>query len=117
MSQRIEKLQKLAREVLGEAIGLLKDPRIGFVTVTAVRISNDISHARVFVTILGEDEERERSLAGLRSATPHLRRTLGQEMHTRQVPELQFVIDDVADRVNRVEELLHQIHEREEGDG
>lgn len=113
MSQRVIKLQKLAMEVMGEEIQRLKDPRVGFVTVTAVRITSDLSQAKVFITIMGSEEEKRGSLAGLESATPHLRRVLGRELHVRHVPELTFVLDDVADKANRIEEILHQIHEQD----
>ena len=113
MSQRLEKLQKLAREVLSEEIARLKDPRVGFVTVRAVRITSDLSHAKVYITVLGDEDECTASLAGLKSATPRLRTLLGKEMHTRHVPELDFMFDEVDERAGRIEELLHQIHEQE----
>lgn len=116
MSQRIERLQKLAREVLSEQIRELKDPRIGNVTVSDVRMSNDLSHAKVFVTVMGTEDEEKATLAGLKSASPHLRGMLGKQMHTRQSPELVFLRDDISDKVNRIEELLHRIHESENDD-
>lgn len=113
MSQRMEKLQKLARQVIGDEVMRLKDPRVGFVTVTSVRISNDLSHAKVYVTVMGSDEERDRSLEGLRSASPHLRTVLGRAMHTRLVPELKFLIDDVTETAGRIEELIKRIHDED----
>ena len=101
MSQRIAKVQKLALEVLGEAIQGLKDPRIGFATLTAVRVSADLRHAKVFVSILGSEEERTNTMAGLVSATPFL------------LPELTFVLDTGPEEAERVESIIKQIHEEE----
>lgn len=114
MSQRIQKVQKVAREILGEAIQNLKDPRIGFVTVTAVRISADLRHARVFVSVLGTEEERRATMAGLVSATPHLRAELGHEMRIKYLPELIFELDTGPETAERVEKLIRQIHEQDE---
>lgn len=115
MSQRIEKLQKLAKLVLGEEVGRLKDPRIGFVTITTVRMSADLSYANVYLTVMGTDEEKAATFAGLKSASPHLRKILGQQMHTRITPELRFMEDNVMENVNRIEELFQRIHEQDEG--
>ena len=65
MSGRLDRVQRLAKQILGELIGSLKDPRIGFATVTAVRVSPDLQHARVFVSVLGSDEEQQDAMAGL----------------------------------------------------
>ena len=111
MSQRTEKVQKLAREVLGEAIQRLKDPRIGFATVTAVRISADLRHARVLVSVYGTEEERSATMAGLRSATPVLRAEIGRQIRMKYLPELHFELDTGTDRAERVERLLKKIHE------
>jgi ribosome-binding factor A len=111
VSQRTEKVQKLAREVLGEAIQRLKDPRIGFATVTAVRISADLRHARVLVSVYGTEEERSATMAGLRSATPVLRAEIGRQIRMKYLPELHFELDTGTDRAERVERLLKQIHE------
>lgn len=114
MSQRIERLQKLARGVLGDEIQRLKDPRVGFITITDVRITHDLGFAKVYVTVMGDDETVSRSLAGLRSAAPHLRTILGHEMRTRHVPELEFIRDDLSENARRIEELLHRIHDEEQ---
>jgi ribosome-binding factor A len=114
VSQRVVKVQKLAREVLGETIQTLKDPRIGFVTVTAVRISRDLQHARVFVSVLGDEDERAATMSGLISATPYLRSELGRQMKVKYVPELQFDLDTGPEEAQRLESLLKQIHEAED---
>jgi len=112
MSQRTEKVQRLAREVLGEEIQNLKDPRLGFVTVTAVRVTPDLRHARVFVSVLGSDDEKAATMAGLKSATPVLRTELGHQVRMKFTPELVFELDTMADEAQRLQEILHRI-ERE----
>ena len=110
MSQRIVKVQKLAREVLGETIQTLKDPRIGFVTVTAVRVTGDLRHARVFVSVLGDEDERAATMSGLQSATPYLRTELGRQMKVKYLPELQFELDTGPEEAQRLEALLKRLH-------
>lgn len=114
MSQRTERVGKLARQVLGDAIRLLKDPRVGFVTVTRVRVSPDLRHARVSVSVLGDEDARKESLAGLESAKPVLRAELGRQMRMKYLPDLAFELDEGAERAERIEDLLRQIHEKDE---
>lgn len=109
MSQRTERVQRLAREVLGEEIQNLKDPRMGFATVTAVRITSDLRHARVYVSVLGSDEERKSTMAALESATSLLRTELGHQIRMKYTPELVFELDTGADEAQRLEEILHRI--------
>jgi len=111
MTQRMEKVQKLAREVLGEAVQNLKDPRIGFVTVTAVRISPDLRHARVFVSVLGDAAQQEESMAGLKSAAAHLRAVMGKEVRMKYSPELTFERDTLAEEAARLEGIFRKLHE------
>jgi ribosome-binding factor A len=113
MTQRTEKVQELAREVLGESIASLKDPRIGFATVTAVRITPDLRHARVFVSVLGDESEQKSTMAGLKSAARHLRAELGHQVRLKYVPELIFELDTGAEEAERLESLLRRIHEEE----
>jgi ribosome-binding factor A len=114
VSQRVEKVQKLAREVLGETIQTLKDPRIGFATVTAVRMTPDLHHARVFVSVLGSEEERALTMQGLASAIPFLRSEMGRQMRLKYLPELRFELDTGADEAERLETIIKRIHEQEE---
>jgi ribosome-binding factor A len=113
MTQRMERVQKLARQVLGELIHDLKDPRIGFATVTAVRITRDLRHAHVFVSVLGTEEEQTETMAGLESAKPYLRKELGTEMRLKYLPELEFELDRMTEDALRVEKILHDIHEED----
>lgn len=113
MSQRMEKVQKVARQILGEAIQELKDPRIGFATVTSVRISPDLRHARVRVSVLGTDEEQSETMAGLNSAKSHLRGELGRQVRMKYLPELAFELDQQAEDAEHLEELLRKIHQED----
>lgn len=111
MSQRMERVQKRARSVLGEAIGELKDPRIGFATVTAVRITPDLRHARVWVSVLGTEEEQAATMEGLRSARSHLRTVLGHGIRLKYLPELDFELDTQVQEAAKLERLFRKIHE------
>lgn len=113
MSQRTEKIQKLAKQVLGEAIHDLKDPRVGFVTITAVRVTPDLRHAHVYVSVLGTDDEQTMTMAGLRSASAHLRAELGRQMRLKYLPDLEFELDTGPEEAQRLEVLLKRIHDEE----
>ncbi len=95
---RIELADLLAREV--------KDPRIGFVTVTEVRMSKDLGHARIYVSVLGDDEQEKSSLAALARMSGFLRGQIGKRIRLRHVPELKFVADKTLDHGDRIEQLL-----------
>jgi ribosome-binding factor A len=106
-SDRMRRVDEAIREVLSAAVGQdLKDPRIGFVTVTDVKTSPDLRHARVFVTVLGTPPEREAALAGLQSAHGVLQRRLAAELRMKRTPTLTFHYDETTDRAMRMEELL-----------
>jgi ribosome-binding factor A len=104
---RMRRVDEAMREVLSGAITSgLKDPRVGFVTVTAVETTPDLRQARVYVSVLGDDAVRRRSLDGLRSAHGYLQRRVADELRLKHTPTLDFVYDDTADRGQRIEELL-----------
>jgi ribosome-binding factor A len=104
---RMRRVDEAVREVLSDAVAKdLKDPRVGFVTVTDVRTSPDLRHARVYVSVLGTPEEREASLAGLRSAHGYLQGRVGAELRLKHTPQLEFHYDDTAERAQRLERLL-----------
>jgi ribosome-binding factor A len=111
----MRRVDEAIRQVLGEAVGVdLKDPRIGFVTVTDVSTTPDLRHARVYVSVLGADgrpsasEQRERTLEGLRSAHGYLQGRVAHELRLKRTPTLEFLYDETTDRAMRVEELLEQ---------
>lgn len=112
---RMRRVDEAVRAVLSDAITQdLKDPRVGFVTVTAVKTSPDLRHARVYVSVLGDEEAREASLQGLRSAHGYLQRRVAGELHLKNTPTLDFLYDDTLDRSLRLDALLD---DRERGDG
>jgi ribosome-binding factor A len=103
----MRRINELMREVIGGAIATeLQDPRIGFVTVTAVETSSDLRTARVFVSVLGTEEEREATLAGLRSSHGVLQARIAREMRIKRTPTLTFHYDDTAERAERVTRLM-----------
>lgn len=111
---RMRRVDEAMREVLSDAITReLKDPRVGFVTVTAVETAPDLRRARVFVSVLGDDALRRRSLAGLRSAHGYLQKRVAGELHLRHTPTLEFSYDDSTDRGLRIQELLDREEARE----
>jgi ribosome-binding factor A len=109
---RTERVGEGFREILAESIQRLKDPRIGFVTVTGVRVSHDLRVAWVYFTTLGDERARAGSRAGLRSAAPHLRRELGRQIHLKVVPELRFEEDASLATGERVDHILDELHEQ-----
>jgi ribosome-binding factor A len=111
-SGRMRRVDEAIRQVIGDAMaGELKDPRVGFVTVTDVRTSADLSHARVYVSVLGDEQQRRASLEGLRSAHGFLQRQLAEELHLKRTPTLEFSYDDTTDRALRVDALLAEIED------
>ena len=100
-------------EILAEEIPRLKDPRIGFVTVTAVRVTPDLRFARVFYTAMGDEKERAATRAGLRSARAHLRRVIGGEVRLKTLPDLEFQEDDTIEAAERIEQVLRELHREE----
>ena len=109
--KRTDRVGEEFREILAEEIPKLKDPRVGFVTVTGVKVTPDLRHARVFYTVLGEDPDRKATRAGLVSATGHLRKVIGSQVRLKFLPDLTFHEDDSEQRAGRVEELLQRLRE------
>ena len=106
----MRRVDEAMRMVLSDAIATdLKDPRVGFVTVTAVKTSPDLRHARVYVSVLGDEDERTASIDGLRSAHGYLQRRLAGELTLKHTPTLTFEYDESVDRGMRISELLDQV--------
>ena len=106
---RMRRVNEALREVLSARIAQgLQDPRIGFVTVTSVETSPDLRRARVFVSVLGDPAERERTLAGLASSHGLLQAAIADEVRMKRTPTLDFVYDESIDRGMRIQELLEQ---------
>ena len=106
-SGRMRRVDEAMRAVLSDAIAKdLKDPRVGFVTVTGVKTSPDLRHARVYVSVLGDDAAREASIDGLRSAHGFLQRHVATELTLKHTPTLVFEYDESVDRGMRITQLL-----------
>lgn len=106
-SERMRRVDEAIRQVIGDALASdLKDPRVGFVTVTDVRTSADLSHARVYVSVLGEADARADTLAGLDSAHGYLQSRIARELKLKRTPTLAFAYDDTTDRAMRLDALI-----------
>ena len=104
---RMRRVDEAVREVLSDAISKdLKDPRVGFVTVTAVKTSPDLRHARVYVSVLGEEPERVATLEGLRSAHGFLQAVIASQLSLKRTPTLAFEYDETVVRAARLNELM-----------
>ena len=110
MSQRTERLDSQIRQELMDLLQReMKDPRLGFATITRVETARDLGHARVWVSVLGTDVERERTMSALRVATPWLRRRLGERLSLRHVPELTVREDDSIASGDRVLRIIQEL--------
>ena len=118
-TDRMRRVNEAIRQVIGDAVASdLKDPRVGFVTITDVRTSADLSHARVYVSVLadwrsqgspiGESDARAETMDGLRSAHGYLQRRISGELHLKRTPTLEFAYDETTDRAMRVDALIEE---------
>jgi ribosome-binding factor A len=113
-SHRPERVGELIRKVVAEfLVGNVRDPRVGFVTVTSVDVSADLSHATVCVSIMGTEDEKARSLEGLSSAARFLRTSLAKELRLRTSPELHFRLDHGVEQARRIEQVLKELKEHD----
>ena len=109
MSGRMRRVDEAVKQVLSEAIPTLKDPRIGFVTVPAVDTTSDLDHAKVWVSVLGSERQREKTLEALEGATGVLQAALGRELKLRRTPRLEFVYDRAVEQGVRMTQLIDQL--------
>jgi ribosome-binding factor A len=109
MTERMRRVNHLVREVLADALPDLKDPRIGLVTITGVETSPDLRHARVFVSVLGGEKKRERSLRGLDAAHGVLQARLSRELRMKRTPQLAFEYDPTVERGVRMTQLINEL--------
>ena len=117
MSQRTDRLDSQIRQELMDLLQReMKDPRIGFVTITRVETARDLGSARIWVSILGTEEERDRSMKALGVATPWLRRRLAERLTLRSVPQLSLRHDDSIEAGDRVLRLLREIEQQDAGE-
>src|SRR6187399_720539 len=114
----MRRVNEALREVLSESIGSLKDPRIGFVTVTGVDTTPDLRQATVYVSVLGSERKRERTLAGLEAAHGVLQRQIASELRLKRTPQLTFQYDPSVERGVRMSKLIDELvtdHDDAEG--
>jgi ribosome-binding factor A len=109
MTERMRRVNEAVREVLGAALPELKDPRIGFVTITGVKTSTDLRHATVYVSVLGSEKKRERSLQGLEAAHGTLQLRLARELRMKRTPQLTFEYDPTVERGVRMTKLIDEL--------
>ncbi|QTV79536.1 30S ribosome-binding factor RbfA [Microbacterium sp. NIBRBAC000506063] len=113
--ERQARLADRIRVILAERLDKgLRDPRLGYVTITDVRVTGDLQHASVFYTVLGTDEERASSAAALKAATGLLRTEVGKQLNTRLTPSLEFIPDALPETAGHIAELLREARERDE---
>ena len=109
MSDRMRRVNAAVREVLSEAVGELKDPRIGFVTVTGVETSTDLRQAVVFVSVLGSERKREATIEGLQAAHGILQGRIARELRMKRTPQLTFEYDPTVERGVRMTQLIDEL--------
>src|SRR3954454_19672327 len=116
MTDRMRRVNESVREVLSEAVGELKDPRIGFVTVTGVRTSADLRQARVFVSVLGSERKRRRTLAALTAAHGVLQSRIARVLRLKRTPTLTFEYDPTVEQGVRMSQLIDELAPAEQND-
>lgn len=114
MSLRSTRVGEQMKKELGEIIGRkIKDPRIGFVTVTDVQVTGDLQQATVFISVLGDEKQKEETLKGLEKAAGFIRSEIGQRIRLRKTPEIEFEFDESIEYGNRIDTLLQQLKKEE----
>jgi len=108
-----QRRQGTIQEALAEALRLIKDPRLGFVTLTGVEVAPDLSYARVFFSAYGSEEEQNNSLTALRHASGFLRKELAHRLQLRHTPQLDFRLDQTPEKAERIMKLLHELEEED----
>jgi len=114
VSDRMRRVNEAVREVISEGVGEVKDPRVGFVTITGVKTSADLRHATVFVSVLGTQRKREKTLAGLAAAHGVLQARLARELRLKRTPQLTFEYDPTVERGVRMTQLIDELAPRDE---
>ncbi len=109
--KRAHRIQELIHEAISKLIQSgLKDPRVGFTTVTKVEVSDNLKHAKIFVSMMGSEQEKADTLAGLKSAKGFIRNALSKNLYLKFLPELEFRQDDNADHAEKISRILHELH-------
>ena len=113
MSKKNEKIAELIKRNISEIIQFdLKDPKIGFITITDAQVTNDLSYAKVYVSFLGQNARKEAGMKALERSKGYIRSELSKKLRTRKVPELQFVLDDALDKGNKIEKIIANINKK-----
>ena len=113
-SSRMRKVNELLKEVIADAVTDLKDPGIGFLTITGVNASPDLRNAFVFYSVLGSDEEMEATGEALRRAAPHIQGIVGRQVHMKYTPKLTFRVDPSIGEGLKIDRLLHELETGDE---
>ena len=109
--KRSKRVQELLLEEISRLIQFgLKDPRIGFATVTGVDLTDNLNHARVYVIIIGDAEQKRGTLEGLQSARGYIRSALGKNLYLKYIPELSFHLDETAEKAQKISKILNELH-------
>lgn len=109
--KRSERVQELLLKEISALIQRgLKDPRIGFATVTTVDLSDNLKHAKVYISVFGTDGERQDTIAGLTSASGFIRGSLGKNLNLRYIPILEFILDETAEHVAKINKIINELH-------
>lgn len=116
-SHRLPRVAELIRMAISEILPGLRDPRIGLATITEVKLSADLKHARVYVSVLGDEEARKKTLSGLTSAAPRIRHQIAERIRLKNTPELVFTYDSSIEYGARIEELIQKTKEPPKSEG
>jgi ribosome-binding factor A len=111
---RIQRIAELIKETLGDLMTRIKDPRIGFFTITRVEVAPDLDSAKVFISVLGNEDEREKTVQGLQSASGYLRHEMGKTIRLKKIPRLLFFFDPGIERGVEMIRILNEVRAREE---
>ena len=115
MSERRAKVEELIKQELSQMIlSEVKDPRVGFVTVTGVKMTPDLREGHVYISVMGDEKKAKDSMAGLKSAMPFFKRELGKRVRLRYMPVLSFELDKSLDYSEHIQKLLLQVERGEE---
>lgn len=116
-SPYLRKIDQALHQVIAEEVERLKDPGLGFVTITGVETSPDLRSARVYYSVLGDEAQHRETAAALLRAAPRIRAVVGRQVRMKFLPELHFALDDAIERGMRMEELLRQLREEQDETG
>lgn len=113
MSTKSDKIAELIQRNISEIIQFdVKDPKIGFITITDCQVTNDLSYAKIFVSFLGQNARKEAGMRSLERSKGYIRSELSKKLSIRKVPELIFVLDDALERGNKIEKIIADINKK-----